>query len=665
MGFCTSFTCWCFVLLKIVHGWAYFAGRLPYYGGNLFVSHCRGTASKYANKNILNQYNSDQEPQPKSASSHKKSIDASLLKELKDAASQRDKILFNEKLHACFKQAKEGGEMDFFTYTEMINSAIRFGEGNMIHSIVESCEELGLSPNSVILGKTIHNAAKARRWLLAANLMSWMRTKGLDPGIITYAQVVAEMAKNKQYYLITDLLRTEGIEPTKEIFNALISGCSKAGDINKAFTFFNEMKDRNVARDAVTYGSMLGAVKQSRNMDQAFDLFRQMQLEGIKPDQYCYNTLMAVCSKAGDHERALDIFTIMGEDNVQKDVVSYNTAIAACEKIGDDKQAIQIMKTMLESNVVPDAITFHSTISACGRAGNWKDALKLFTKMDKFAVKKGTISYNAVISALVRSGEWQTALSLFEEMKLRRVARDKITYGSALHAVMVGNDHLRAIQLLEEMEGDGIKPNIITFGTALHTCVNAGKIDAALTLYEKAAVYNVRPNQIIYKLLIVGCAAAGKEDKVISLLKDMDDTENDGESSLDTHILNSAIAAADKYPFLMREIVKFARLSINISPNLMNYNSALKFLGEQIQIIDDSVTIIALELYSWMKEDGISPNGATFNALNVTLQRTGDWDKLQQILKEARLSNIDFDTSNEFDIEAVTLTIQERLGFPV
>ena len=85
----------------------------------------------------------------------------------------------------------------------------------------------------------------------------------------------------------------------------LISGCVKTRVAKRALQDAEEIPQRKVLPDMMSYSAVIGA---RRKDERALELYDEKRQQGLKPTLSIYTALITACGKGGMGERALLLF---------------------------------------------------------------------------------------------------------------------------------------------------------------------------------------------------------------------------------------------------------------------------------------------------------------------------------------------------------------------
>jgi pentatricopeptide repeat protein len=268
----------------------------------------------------------------------------------------------------------------------------------------------------------------------------------------------------------------EIVKPTVNVFNAAISACGRAKQVDQALELFDEMAGRGFFPDIFTYNAVISACGKGGRTDVALEKFQHLLEHGpadnVFPNTITYNAVISACGMGGLADAALEKFKHLlkyGPNYKYKvfpDTITYNAVISACEKGKRPREALKVFDHLRDHGpyytvkAFPDIITYSAVISACGTDGYTRKALDVFNHLldhgpyYKDKVFPNTIAYNAVISACEKGGRADEARKVFDHMlhhgKERGVFPDSITYTAVISACEKAGRHGAVSDLLEK-----------------------------------------------------------------------------------------------------------------------------------------------------------------------------------------------------------------------
>merc|ERR1740138_1488651 len=112
---------------------------------------------------------------------------------------------------------------------------------------------------------------------------------------------------------LAEELRARDLECDEIVYNSLLEGCVKAGDLQLGLKLFTEMRQRNVRPSSVTFSILVKLLSRSGRLDLALHLVsREMrEMHGVAPTRMVWSCLVTCCVKARDLPRAVEALEVI------------------------------------------------------------------------------------------------------------------------------------------------------------------------------------------------------------------------------------------------------------------------------------------------------------------------------------------------------------------
>ncbi|KAL7251184.1 hypothetical protein ACSBR1_013086 [Camellia fascicularis] len=259
------------------------------------------------------------------------------------------------------------------------------------------------------------------------------------------------------------------------LWNVLINGCCKMGDLRKATELFETMPARNA-------GS--------------------------------WNCLINGFMRNGEVDRARELFDRMPEKNV----VSWTTVVTGFSQNGHHEKALSMFFEMLEMGVKPNDLTLVSALSACSKVG----ALEAGARIHNYLSRSGFVLNRAIGTALVdmyaKCGNIESASWVFDMTKEKDLRTWSVMiWGWAIHGFFQ-----QALQYFEKMKLEGVDPDGVVFLAILTACSHSGQVDKGLSFFDSMRFdYSIEPTMKHYALIVDLLGRAGRLDEALRFIQSM------------------------------------------------------------------------------------------------------------------------------------------------
>lgn len=292
--------------------------------------------------------------------------------------------------------------------------------------------------------------------------------------------------------------------PDVIVWNLMVRGFCKAGNVDVGLDLFRQMKQRSI----VSWNSMISCLAQSGRDSEALRLFGEMRDQGFEPDEATVVTVLPVCARLGAVEVGQWIHSYADSKRLLREVISVgNSLVDFYCKCGDLQSASSIFKKMHTKDVV----SWNVMISGLAFNGEGQHGVELFEEMVGKGMNPNEGTFIGVLACCAHAGLVEKGRNVFASMKQPHKMRPKLEhYGCLVDILGRGGCVKEAHDLIKSMP---IKPNAALWGSLLGSCRTYGDLELAeIALNE---LINLEPwNSGNYVLLSNMYAEEGRWDKV-------------------------------------------------------------------------------------------------------------------------------------------------------
>jgi pentatricopeptide repeat protein len=175
----------------------------------------------------------------------------------------------NDKQYGFAKEAfervpKAGLTPNVYSYTNMLNAAVRVGEMDEMRRIWESMADAGVEANEVTYTVLVKGEAQ-------------------NGNISRARSIMGEMIDS-------------GVEPNQRTYTTLLRNCVRYGDVDNAKRCLETMEERNVAPDATACEYYIKTMCGELMVQQTMAFIRDIKRDGIEPTAQSYVALASAAS---------------------------------------------------------------------------------------------------------------------------------------------------------------------------------------------------------------------------------------------------------------------------------------------------------------------------------------------------------------------------------
>lgn len=317
-----------------------------------------------------------------------------------------------------------------------------------------------LWPKAVL--EALDDAIEENRWESALKIFGLLRNQQwYEPKCQAYTRLLVMLGKCRQpshASLLLEILRSDGLQPTVDVYTALVGVYCSSGLLDQAIRTVDDMKS-------------------------VYD---------CKPDAYTYSILIKCCMKLQRFDMLEQLLAEMAYLGIECGIITYNTIINGYGKAGLFDLMEQSLTDMIESSMcLPEVYTLNSVIGAYGNSGNIEKMERWFNEFQLMGVNPDIITYNILIKSYGRARNYEKMGSVLQFMKKRFYTPTVVTYNTIIETYGKAGKLWRMEETFLEMKHQGIQPNSRTYCSLVSAFGRAGllsKVDSIMRQVENSNV---------------------------------------------------------------------------------------------------------------------------------------------------------------------------------
>ncbi|KAF2089112.1 pentatricopeptide repeat protein [Saccharata proteae CBS 121410] len=361
----------------------------------------------------------------------------------------------NEALARLKNIRRAGRHPRYFTYAKLINAAAKEGRLNVAHDILGLAKQdvpLQLQHRIVrygwvtILDAMVSACLQTGDRNLAARYHQELLDMGAAPSANTYGLYITTLKEStKTFDEATEAVKiflrakSEGVEPSSFLYNALIGKLGKARRIDDCLFYFQEMRGLGIRPTSVTYGTIVNALCRVSDEKFAEELFEEMEsMPNYKPRPAPYHSLMQFfLTTKRDRSKVLSYYERMRSKNIEPTTHTYKLLIdtyATLEPI-DMAAAEAVLEQIRSTGHTPEAVHYASLIHAKGCVKHdMAGARELFDSvLSDPRIRPQACMYQALFEAMVANHDILATETYLADMKRRGVELTPYIANSLIH----------------------------------------------------------------------------------------------------------------------------------------------------------------------------------------------------------------------------------------
>lgn len=280
------------------------------------------------------------------------------------------------------------------------------------------------------------------------------------------------------------------------MYTVLIYGWCKIGRIKTAQSFLNEMIDKGIEPNVVTYNVLLNGVcrkvslhpeeRFERTIRNAEEVFDQMRESGIEPDVTSFSILLHVYSRAHKPQLVLDKLSLMKEKGICPNVVMYTSVIKCLASCGWLEDAERLLGEMVRDGVSPCAATYNCFFKEFRGRKDGESALRMFKRMKEDGLcMPSSHTYVILIRMFLRLDMIKVVKEIWQDMKETGAGPDLDLYTVLIHGLCERQRWREACHYFVEMIENGFLPLKGTFESLYRGLIQADMLRTWRRLKKK------------------------------------------------------------------------------------------------------------------------------------------------------------------------------------
>ncbi|KAI9649817.1 hypothetical protein NHQ30_002399 [Ciborinia camelliae] len=304
---------------------------------------------------------------------------------------------------------------------------VRYGWVSILDAMVGACLTLG----------NRNLAAQYHQELLDIGAAPTANTFGLY--ITTLKESTKTFDEASEAVKIFHRAKTEGVEPSSFLYNALIGKLGKARRIDDCLFYFAEMRALGIRPTSVTYGTIVNALCRVSDEKFAEELFEEMEsMPNYKARPAPYNSLMQFfLTTKRDKSKVLAYYERMKSKGIQPTNHTYKLLVdthATLEPV-DMAAAEAILDSIRSNGEKPEAVHYSSLIHAKGCVlHDMEGARKVFDSvMADSSIRPQACLYQALFESMVANHKVVDTESVLSDMSAKGVAMTPYIANTLIH----------------------------------------------------------------------------------------------------------------------------------------------------------------------------------------------------------------------------------------
>lgn len=235
---------------------------------------------------------------------------------------------------------------DVTTYTTIIYGLFKLGRRNEAVCLWDDMLHVGIKPGVYTFNVLIHGFGQLGEMVSALKMFESMHNFSCAPDVITYTNLISgycHIGEIDQGLKVWDEMNEKGLYPNAHTFSIIIMALCRQNRLNEARNLLRQLRLRNdILAPAFIYNPVIDGFCKAGNLDEANAIVAEMEEKKCNPDNYTFTILIIGHCMKGRVDDAIDVFTKMALVDCSPDKINVNLLVSCLLKAGMADEAYRI-----------------------------------------------------------------------------------------------------------------------------------------------------------------------------------------------------------------------------------------------------------------------------------------------------------------------------------
>ncbi|KAL7751278.1 hypothetical protein RI367_003137 [Sorochytrium milnesiophthora] len=300
------------------------------------------------------------------------------------------------------------------------------------------------------------------------------------------------------------------------LYNAVIKSFARHRRTGAAWRLFEEMDEKSVVRDKITYGIVMDVALQQGEWERAMELYTEMRERRTAADTFLCNMAIRACVGERSITAAESVLAYMKGQDIAADAFTYSYMIQCLVETKDIPRAQVMLKEMSDAGVQPIALTYRPFLVAYATAGKMEAVEDILALMADANVAMTSATGCYIIGALFSGGHIEHAQRFYDTLPERGVPLpDNRADNYLIRGYLMRGRPEQAERIFEGITD----PDIMTCNSMLHGYIRNGQLFKADTLLKRLELpdNSAKPNIVTYNIMLEGAAGGRGDARLLEL----------------------------------------------------------------------------------------------------------------------------------------------------
>ncbi|KAI3934314.1 hypothetical protein MKW92_016448 [Papaver armeniacum] len=342
------------------------------------------------------------------------------------------------------------------------------------------------------------------------------------------------------------------------------------------------------------------------------------QIPHSEKNECIWTSLIRAHTLCDEFRWAILIYRRMHEMGILESGFTFSSVLNACARIPAVREGKMIHARVIESGFTGSKVIGTTLVDMYGKCGLIEDARRVFDEM----VDRDVVAWTAMVSGYTKMGLMREARALFDVMQERNVVSwtsmvagyanlGEISEAKVLYdqmpirnsitwiAMIAGYGKVGDVLGAEKVFNEIVAKDESSWGAMIACYSHNGYLNQAIEMYKRMRELNVKANEVAMVGVISACTQLGDVEMAHSLAEHVE------EGSCDRTLIlsNALIHMYAKCASIDQALLEF---------NTMRERDIITYGALITALADHGRPQEALELFSKMQKEGVTPNKVTF-----------------------------------------------------
>ena len=295
-----------------------------------------------------------------------------------------------------------GYRADLAIYNSLIEGMCNVKQVDKAYKLFQVTVHESLEPNFLTVKPMLVSYAEMKRMDDFCSLLGQMQKLGFPviDDLSKFFSVMIEKGERLKLALeVFEHLKAKGY-CSISIYNILMEAIHRTGEVKKALSLFDDIKDSNFKPDSSTYSNANICFVEVGDVQEACACYNKIIEMCQLPSVAAYRSLVKGLCKSEEIDAAI----MLVRDclaNVTSGPMEFKytlTILHAC-KSGNAEKVIDVLNEMMQEGCTPDEVTYSALISGMCKHGTLEEARKVFSNMRerKLLTEANVIVYDEIL----------------------------------------------------------------------------------------------------------------------------------------------------------------------------------------------------------------------------------------------------------------------------